>query len=590
MTARLIAEEGTLRGLVLTLEEGNEWHLGRDPDANELVLQDSRVSRQHGLIRQSDQGFLIENLSQTNPILVGGKPLQTPTLLKEGDTVKVGGTTFKFTTADVDAKAPPVAAPPSALHFTDSDKTLDIEPSYNTVFEEVKEPGIEKVDLSLRQRFLLKITGGPQAGAEFSMEKGRSYIIGSDATLSDIILYDLSVSRKHAKLTILENDTCQIEDLGSRNGVIVDGVAITTPTVLKGNEVINLGTTSFIVVDREKASETILSTAPEKEAPVGEGGEAAKEEAEKPVSLVKKLLGSREAQIIAFGLAVVTLFAAFGISSLFNTTPVETVSRDYHSEIADVMKNYPAVSFSYNKQTNRLLLVGHVLTPVDKTKLEYALTNLGFIGTMDDTNVIIDQNIWTQMNTLLSHNPQWNGVSMYASKPGLFVVAGYLKTRQEASQLSDWLNINFNYLDRLDNKVVIEEDLGAQVASQLFSHSFNGVSIDLNNGDLTLTGFIPQEKSSIYNDLIDQFKTMTGIRTVKNFVTPLTAAEAVVDLSDHYRVTGFSMKDNTNINVVINGQILGRGDQIDGMTLTSIQEHTIFLEKNGLKFKIEYNS
>lgn len=589
MTARLLAEEGQLRGLVLNLDKGEEWHLGRDPDANQLVLQDARVSRQHALIRKSDEGYILENLSQTNPIIVNGKILSNPTLLKEQDQIKIGNSTFTFTESAEDKKTAPSSHEPSpeTLHFDDAEKTLDIEPSYNTVFEEAPRPTKETVDLSLRQRWLLKIIGGPQSGAEFSMEKGRSYIIGSDATLSDIILYDLSVSRKHAKLTIQDDETCLIEDLGSRNGVIIDGVAISTPMQIKGNEVINLGTTSFIIVDREKSSETILSTPPEKEADEKASLGAS---IEPSIPAWKKFFSSREVQIISFGFGIVTLFAAFGISSLFTTTTVEVESRDYHSEIADIMKDYPAVSYSYNQQNNQLLLVGHVLTPFEKTKLEFAVKNLGFVGSVDDTNVIVDQNIWMQMNTLLGQNANWSGVSMYASQPGLFIITGYLKTRAEGISLSDWLNLNFNYLDRLENKVVVEEDLLSQVSGQLFAGGFNGVAVDIANGELTLTGFIPQDKADTYDKLIENFGEINGIRSVKNFVTPLTPAEAVVDLSDRYRVTGFSVKDNTNVNVVINGQILGRGDQIDGMTITSIQEHTIFLEKNGLKFKITYNS
>ncbi|MEI6531565.1 MAG: type III secretion system inner membrane ring subunit SctD [Chlamydiota bacterium] len=587
MIARLVAENGQLKGLTLTLSKAVEWHLGRDPDANQLVLQDASVSRQHALIRKSDQGYLLENLSLTNPIFVNGKILSNPTLLKEGDQIKIGGTTFAFK-AEADAKAPSLKESLTApLKFDDKDKTLDQVPSYDTVFEEVLTPTADKVDLSLRQRWLLKIIGGPQSGAEFSMEKGRSYIIGSDATLADIILYDLSVSRKHAKITIQDDESCVIEDLGSRNGVLIDGIAIAKPTVIKGSEVINLGTTSFIIVDREKASETILSTPPEKES-VGAASSPAAVKAE--VSLLKKLFASKETQVITLSLGIVVLFAAFGISSLFSTTTVVVDERDYHSEIANVMKGFPEVSFSYNRKLNQLLLVGHVLAPVDKTKLEYALNNLGFVGVLDDSNIIIDQNIWMQMNTLISQNPSWNAVSMYASKPGLFVVSGYLKTRKEAGLFSDWLNLNFNYLDRLNNQVVVEEDLIANIASQLFTGGFNGVAIDVTSGELTLTGFIPQDKEASYDKLVAIFKTTPGIRGIKNFVTPLTPSEAVVDLTDNYKVTGFSTKDNTNISIVINGQILSRGDQINGMTISSIQEHTIFLEKNGLKFKIQYNS
>ena len=96
MIARLIAEKGQLKGLSLTLEKLLEWHLGRDPDANQLVIKDSSVSRQHALIRKSDQGYLLENLSMTNPIFLNGKILSNPILLKEDDQIKNGGSTFTF--------------------------------------------------------------------------------------------------------------------------------------------------------------------------------------------------------------------------------------------------------------------------------------------------------------------------------------------------------------------------------------------------------------------------------------------------------------------------------------------------------------
>lgn len=59
-----------------------------------------------------------------------------------------------------------------------------------------------------------------QVADQFSFDHG-SYIIGR-LDECDIVLPSSSVSRKHARIFI-ENDRCYIEDLGSANGVIVDG-------------------------------------------------------------------------------------------------------------------------------------------------------------------------------------------------------------------------------------------------------------------------------------------------------------------------------------------------------------------------------
>ncbi|MGM0558536.1 MAG: FHA domain-containing protein, partial [Myxococcota bacterium] len=55
---------------------------------------------------------------------------------------------------------------------------------------------------------------------QFSFDHG-SYIIGRNDEC-DIVLPSNSVSRQHARIYV-ENDRCFIEDLGSANGVIVDG-------------------------------------------------------------------------------------------------------------------------------------------------------------------------------------------------------------------------------------------------------------------------------------------------------------------------------------------------------------------------------
>lgn len=59
-----------------------------------------------------------------------------------------------------------------------------------------------------------------QIADQFSFDHG-SYVVGR-LDECDIVLPSSSVSRKHARIFI-ENDRCFIEDLGSANGVIVDG-------------------------------------------------------------------------------------------------------------------------------------------------------------------------------------------------------------------------------------------------------------------------------------------------------------------------------------------------------------------------------
>jgi pSer/pThr/pTyr-binding forkhead associated (FHA) protein len=71
----LIAEEGPLSGLVIRLEDGSEWIIGRDPESSFQVLEDPMVSRKHLICRLTDEGFVVENLSATNPAAINGNPV-----------------------------------------------------------------------------------------------------------------------------------------------------------------------------------------------------------------------------------------------------------------------------------------------------------------------------------------------------------------------------------------------------------------------------------------------------------------------------------------------------------------------------------
>jgi type III secretion system YscD/HrpQ family protein len=287
--------------------------------------------------------------------------------------------------------------------------------------------------------------------------------------------------------------------------------------------------------------------------------------------------------------ASIVFLLVLAVSSLYEVKDEVIPHKDVQNELNSILSPFNDINYTYNKNTGTLFLVGHMLTPVEKSQLQYNLKGLSYITKLDDTNVVVDQLIWQEMNNLISRNPKFTGVSMHASKPGVFVINGYLKTRSEFASLQDFLNLNFPYLDRLQNKVAVEEDLIAKFSYELLSHQINAVEIQMNNGEVILNGFIASDKEALLQELIKSWKIIPGIRSVKNFTVILTPQEAVVNLSDKYQVTGFSSKDHTNINVVINGRILTKGDALDGMIITNIDSNVLYLEKDGLKFKIEYN-
>jgi membrane protein YdbS with pleckstrin-like domain/TPR repeat protein len=66
-------------------------------------------------------------------------------------------------------------------------------------------------------------------------------MIGRDGELSSLFGDDPLVSRSHAKLSIIDNGSVQVEDLGSTNGTLINGIAIFAPSRLNVTDVLRIG-------------------------------------------------------------------------------------------------------------------------------------------------------------------------------------------------------------------------------------------------------------------------------------------------------------------------------------------------------------
>jgi pSer/pThr/pTyr-binding forkhead associated (FHA) protein len=90
----------------------------------------------------------------------------------------------------------------------------------------------------------LKMSGGPESRlVETSLQKRDSVVIGRGVEC-DVVIKDLKASRRHCQLT-RQPEGFLLEDLGSRNGTLVNGVKITAPLLLKTNQTFQVGDTIF---------------------------------------------------------------------------------------------------------------------------------------------------------------------------------------------------------------------------------------------------------------------------------------------------------------------------------------------------------
>ncbi len=577
MVGYLVAEEGPLAGLVIRFEEGSEWVLGRDPDESSIVLEDPMVSRRHIICHLTPEGFTLENLSSVNPATQNGKIITEEVLLKEGDILEIGTTFFRFTEKDPElAQEEPEESP--------------------ALFEE--ETPLSTLDFAApaQTRWLLKVISGPNAGAEFSLAPGASYTIGKDPNVCDVIFYDLSVSKEHARVSVDELEKVFIEDLNSRNGVLVNGEKIEHRHEIFSQDLIVLGPTSFLMIDREQVHETIFSplikthTKEEEKKEKASIGEVLVAEEGLAVQKNWRELVIPQKHLVLGGIFALFILGLITASmSLFKTKEIEIPQKHEKELVKEALKMFPGVQFSLNESTGKLFLVGHVLTNIEKQELSYTLSTLPFITSVEDT-VIIDELVWQNINAVLQSYASWQAVSIHSPSPGVFVMRGYVQTPEEAEALMDYMNVSFPYLDLLENQVNVANTLTLQVEAVFVQYGFRSVAFNLSGGDLLVTGNVDKKRSSDFGTVLSQIQKLPGILSIKNFVVYVSAdGSAVVDISQKYAVSGFSAGDNDHQFAIINTKVFTTGDFLDGMQITAIEPEQVLLEKDGIKFKINYN-
>lgn len=599
MAAKLVAEQGESKGLTLPLEGAEEWVIGRDPEFCQLLIEDHSTAQKQLICRTTPEGIELENLSEDHPVTVNEKIVSQPLLLKDGDSVKIGENLFTFYTGKENGVEVAEEPQPSIVD--------EEAPEQDTIYEEGSDEDkgiLAEIDFDLRDsgRWLLKVIGGPNNGAEFSMQTGSSYIVGTDPTSCDVVFHDTSVSRQHAKIIVSKKNALTVEDLKSRNGTLLDGQPVEDQQTFEPNTLITLGTTSFVVYDREGEMQTIISPLLPNIVKVLQDDEKAEEESkakeEEVKKLEKELAASKDAKtqsalgaFILIGI-IVGLFAVVGVGtmSLFKPAPVQIKEKtDYSSLLAQAMQQFPKVKYSYNENNGRLLLIGHVLTQSDKNQLMYNLQGLEFLKGVDDSGLIIDEFVWRETNQIIGKDRRFRGINVHSPEAGRFVLSGYLQTRKQAEELSDYITANFPYLDILERNVIVEEDVLTTAEIDLDRAGLRNLTVEIDNGELTISGGASKEQLAKVDRLVRKFREIPGVRNVKTFINEIAPEQTMVNITDKYRVSGFSNQGGVNLNVVINGRILTRGDLLDGMTITNIRPNAIFLERNGIKYRIDYN-
>ena len=127
--AALSGIEGALEGRRIDVGEG-EVTVGRENV--DVVVEDREVSRRHASIRRTDRGLELTDLGSTNGTFVNDRRIEEPTIVTDGDVIRIGGN--KLRVEDDWQAAETIATPAVGPASKESDR--DAVPDYVPAPEE----------------------------------------------------------------------------------------------------------------------------------------------------------------------------------------------------------------------------------------------------------------------------------------------------------------------------------------------------------------------------------------------------------------------------------------------------------------------
>jgi pSer/pThr/pTyr-binding forkhead associated (FHA) protein len=196
----------------------DEITIGRK-DGNTIRLTERNVSRHHARMVKTGDGknptILVEDLDSYNGIRLNGERIAGQCTMRPTDLLQIGDYFLELQTEKQRKRAAsiPASEPEAPAPVTDD--------------------ALEEVNVGR-----LVVVSSNLAGQEYLLSR-REVIIGRTADENDLVLNHRSISRHHAKF-IFRDGAFTILDLGSANGVKVNGEAFGTTTLVSG-DILELG-------------------------------------------------------------------------------------------------------------------------------------------------------------------------------------------------------------------------------------------------------------------------------------------------------------------------------------------------------------
>ena len=217
MSVTLNCTGGPLSGESVTVQA--ELVLGRDQSEPGRLRGDPRLSRRHARIFIDDAGRpMVEDLGSTNGTWLNGERLTAPALLATGAELRVGQSTFDVEVAD-------------------AARATQLDTGVPAVTPTVPEPPPSAARLL--------VLAGPKQGEEIPL--GDELLIGRGYGEPGALGGDRLLSRSHARIARGPGGVFFLQDTGSTNGTVLNGVALRRVHALKDGDEIEIGSSRLEV-------------------------------------------------------------------------------------------------------------------------------------------------------------------------------------------------------------------------------------------------------------------------------------------------------------------------------------------------------
>lgn len=223
--------------------------IGREADC-QVMLNHARISRHHARIIRRDGELLVEDLHSSNGTFVNGRRIHEAQILQPGDELRLDEFALRLVAsdaADVTALAVPGrggAATAQNLTVTTvkTDTTYLVRADELALMNAVKRKGIEFVRPGATEGAGLVVLSAPIRGKIMPLRASSldaSWLIGRDPE-AEVHLIDRAVAHQHARVH-RHGERWSIENLNATNPLFVNGVAVTTTSLLEQGDRVQLG-------------------------------------------------------------------------------------------------------------------------------------------------------------------------------------------------------------------------------------------------------------------------------------------------------------------------------------------------------------